>query len=102
MDSFEFPEWYKSSAGPGTSKTLFNIAAAFLPVLNMFLQSTGHSITVIPDQLSSWISLAVFTYFAIQAGIGYVRSKTAAEAKMKALASLGGINHADFSRITRV
>lgn len=100
MDSFQFPAWYQSSAGPGLSKTIVNIVLGLLPVINLFMQTQGQMI--LPAEVNSWISLAVFVYFAIQAGIGYIRSKQTAEAKLKAVAAVGSVSIADFNRITRV
>lgn len=102
MDSFQFPAWYQSSAGPGISKTIFNMAGALLPVINLFMSSTGHGVTIIPADLNSWISLAVFIYFCVQALIGYVRSKNIAQEKMKAVGSIGNLSIAQFNQITKV
>lgn len=100
MDSIQFPAWYQSSSGPQLSQTIVSIAGNVLPVLNFMLQSRG--INILPEAINPWISLAVFTFFSIRAAIGYVKSKQVAEAKLKAVASLGNVSIADFNRVTRV
>ncbi len=100
MDSFQFPEWYKSSAGPGLSKTIVNMILGILPVINLFMQTRGEMI--LPAEVNSWVSLLVFGYFAVQGAIGYIRSKKVAQTKMQALKALGNIPQADFIRVTKV
>ncbi len=80
-----YPAWYLSSNGPKVSKTIFNIAGSILPMLNMFLTSKGINPIPLNDDASSYISLAVFAYFSVQAGIGYVRSKNVLGAEIKKL-----------------
>ncbi len=104
MDSFQFPAWYQSSAGPGLSKTIVNMVLGLLPVINLFMQTQGQ--TILPAEVNSWVSLAVFGYFAVQAAVGYIRSKAVAQDKMVAIANnanaVGSVSAADFNRITRV
>lgn len=80
---YDFPAWYQSSTGPQISKTIINIAGNFLPVINFALQSKG--INILPDAVNTYVTLAVFCYFSIQAAIGYVRAKTAMGVKIENL-----------------
>lgn len=92
MNPENLPGWYKSTAGPGVSQTISNIALSFLPVLNLALASKG--IEIMPEDVNFWVSLVVFFFFAVQAGIGYIRSKKILGARIGALrsqvSSLGG------------
>lgn len=91
-DNFTNLEWYKSSAGPGVSQTLINIAGNFLPMLNMIL--AYKHINVLPGPVNFWISLAVFIYFSIKAAFGYIKAKKILGARIALLESqvtkLGG------------
>lgn len=73
MENINFPDWYKSTSGPGTSQTIANIAGAFLPMLNMVLES--HGTHLLPEVINTYISVGVFLVFTVRAMIGYVRAK---------------------------
>lgn len=79
----EFPNWYESTDGPKVSKTIFNIAGTFLPIINFALMKYG--INILPADADFWISIVVFLYFSVQAGIGYVRAKRSLQAKVAKL-----------------
>lgn len=73
LPSVELPAWYQSSAGPGLSSTLINLAGNIIPVVNFFIASQG--INILPANVNALITTAVFVFFSIRAGIGYVRAK---------------------------
>lgn len=93
MNENELPKWYQSTNGPQVSKTIINILASILPVINFALASKG--INIMPDSINSVVTLLVFAYFAIQAVIGYVRAKIIMQQKVAGLEahvrSLGGV-----------
>lgn len=83
--NIEFPPWYQSSTGPQISQTIFNIVGGFLPLLNLTLASKG--VQILPENVNWIISLGVFIYFAIRAGIGYLKSKRALGMRIRNLQS---------------
>lgn len=68
-----YPAWYQSSTGPGVSQTIINIIGNVLPILNLVLAK--HGVNILPESINDYISMGVFLYFSIRAGIGYVKSK---------------------------
>lgn len=85
MNSVKLPVWYKSTRGPAISKTILNISGTALPVLNMVLMR--YEINVLPETIELWVTLGVFLWFAIQAGVGYIKAKKELMAK---IIKLGG------------
>lgn len=65
--------WYQSTAGPGVSSTLTNLATTLIPVANLALASAG--INLLPAQINGWISVAVFLFFSVKVAIRYVQTK---------------------------
>lgn len=73
--NIEYPTWYESTTGPGVSQTIISIVGNIVPILNMLLASKG--VNILPEAINGWISLAVFLFFSVRAGIGYVKAKNA-------------------------
>lgn len=83
----DFPAWYKSTAGPQISKTIFNVVGSFLPVFDLVLLHFNVSIPGLSDTVQALIASGVFVYFAIQSMVGYVRAKKSLQAHVAKLQS---------------